>query len=218
MRNYTSFVGAAGIGWAVVNTALGFGTGQPPELDAPGPEVAAFLSDHRGAYLLAVAVFAATLPLLMVFVAELHRRAAAAAGPLASTLHVASATLIVGTSLAYVSVVPFLLGDGLGADATGGLVRYAYVLSFAVSMVANIGGAVVIAVASLALAPTARAVSLGVAGLVAACCVGGLVSPALAMVGGLGYFAIAIWAVFVGIGMIRRSARLMAPAPTVAAA
>jgi hypothetical protein len=204
MHNTTKLAGAAGVIWATTNAVLGFSTGQPPALDASGADIAEYLTDGRVVYLAAVAVWGATLPLLFVFAGELLRRTSARGGSVAPSLfHPAVATLVTGTTLSYLLMVPFLFGDGLGGDATEGMLRYAYVLTFVVSMIGNIGGAVLIAAASDVQSPGARTVSRVVAGLVGACSVGGLVNPSVAMIGGLGFLVVAVWSMVVGIGLVR---------------
>lgn len=54
MGNTTKPAGAAGT-WASANVALGLGTGQPPRRDAPGDEIASYLANSRGAYLVTLA-------------------------------------------------------------------------------------------------------------------------------------------------------------------
>lgn len=206
MRNISKLAGVAGIGWAASNTLLGFSTGQPPEIDASGEEIRTYLADGRGVYLAAAAVFAATLPLLFVFTAELGHRVRVAGHRLAaSVMQPAITTLVFGTTLAYLLLLPFILGDGLGSDASDGLVRYAYLSTFVVSMIGNIGGAVLLAAVSTAQQGRARLATRALATVVAVVAVGGLVIPTLTVIGGLGLLAIAVWSVVVGIGMMRES-------------
>ncbi len=207
MRNTTKLAGAAGIIWATTNAIAAFSTGQPPALDASGADIASYLADHRGVYLTAVAIFGATLPLLFVFAGELrHRVRTEVDGVTASVVNHAVAALVIGTTLAYVLLVPFIFGDGLGTEVTDVMLRYAYVLTFLVSMIGNIGGATLIAAASGLQPSGPRAASRVAAGAVGLCCVGGLVSPSLAMLGGLGFVVIAVWTVVVGIAMVREHA------------
>lgn len=224
MSNSSKVAGIAGILWAVTNSVLGFGTGQPPELDSSGREIADYLADGRSVYLAAVAAFGATLPLLFVFVGGLVRRTRDHEGALrggAATVLIqpALATMVIGTALAYLALLPFIYGDGLGSDASDGLLRYAYVFTFVASMIGNIGGAVLIAAASTAQSASARTASLVVAGVVGVSGVGGLVNPDVALLGGLGLMAIAIWTVVVSIGMLRAAERSeVSPTATAATA
>jgi len=218
MRNTTKLAGIAGITWAAANGMLGFSMGGPPALDATGAEIADYLSDGRGVFLAAVGLWGATLPLLFVFAGEVLRRTRTERDSIASSLvQPAVATLVTGTTLAYLLLVPFLFGDGLGNDATDGMLRYAYVLTFVVTMIGNIGGAVLIAAASDAQSRRARTASLIVAAVVGSCAVGGLVNENLAMIGGLGFLVIAIWTIVVGIAMARTRAAVAHAAVAAAA-
>jgi hypothetical protein len=160
-------------------------------------------------YLAAIAVFGVTLPLLFVFgaglIVQLRDRDR---GFAATVSHLALATLVTGMALAYLLLLPFLFGDGLGADATDGMLRYAYVLTFVVSMVGTIGGAAFIAAVSVGQSGAAAIASRVVAGLMVVSSVGGLVNPGMAMVGGLGFFAMTIWSVVVGVAMWRDVTRV----------
>lgn len=200
----TKLAGIAGLTWAGANLAAGFSTGEPPKLDAAGAEITDYLADSRSLFLVAVAVFAATLPLMILFTGELRRRTREGGNTLASSaIAPATSVLLLGYSLAYTLLLPFIFGDGLGTDASDGLLRYAYVLTFAVSMIGNIGGAAVIAAASMTQGGAARTASQAVAAILAISSVAGLVNADIARVSGLGFAVVALWTVFVGVGMVR---------------
>lgn len=205
MRNTTKLAGAAGISWAAINSVIGLGTGSPPKLDASGGDIADYLHDGRGVHLTALAVFAATIPLFLVFAGELRRRNGRETSLGGAMLQPALALFLTGTVLAYVPLTPFLLGDGLGADTTDGLLRYAYVLTFALSMFGNVGGAVLMASAGSMFSDRGRNASYAAGGIVGALAVGGLVNPDIAMIGGLGFFVVAVWSIAVGVGMVREA-------------
>jgi hypothetical protein len=60
---------------------------------------------------------------------------------------------------------------------------------------------------------------MGVAGLIAAGGVAGLVSADAALIGGMGFLAIAFWSIVVGVGMVRESGALsQSTVPTAASA
>lgn len=207
MHDLRKMAGIAGIVWGVSNAVLGFSTGQPPELDASGGEIRQFLTDGRGTYLAALAVFGLTLPLLFLFAAELGRRLRRDGHEaVADVLQPAVATLVTGMAFGYVLMVPFIFGDGLGSAATVGMLRYAYVLTFVMTMIGGIGGATLMASVSVGQKGAGAIISRLLAGVVMVAAVGGLVSPAVAMLGGLGLLVVLVWAAVVGIALLREPA------------
>ena len=208
MESTTKIAGIAGVIWAATNVAVGMSTGQPPELDASAADIRTYLVDHRSAMLAAAFAFALTLPALFAFFGELigRLRPGPGAGPMMrGVAGPALAVFAVGFSLAYVITLPFALDESFAASASPSLLRYAWMGTFLITMVGNIGFAtLLISLAAGAAVGHRAAVSATVIGVVTiAVSAAGLVSTGVTVVAGLAFLLLAIWMFSVGVGMVR---------------
>lgn len=204
-----SLAGWCGLAWAALTTATALSGGAAPALDAPAGEITTYLHDHRGAFLVAAAVFVLTLPLLLAFSGAIIGRLRNGTDKANTAALVAGAGL--GISLACSAVantllVPVLQQD-LGVDPE--TVKFLYAGSFAVTMAGNAAAASMLfgiaaagSNAGLGLIATRSAAAIGVVVLVLSAA--GLVDESMAALAPLGLLPFVVWIVAVSIAMIRR--------------
>lgn len=211
MHITSKIAGGAGIAWVVVNVGAGMSTGEPPAIDANSAEIADYFTANRGMFLTVMAAFAVTLPLLLVFFGDLVgrlRSTASESSPSVSVAAQSGLTLFAGgISLAYVLMLPFVLDTSLADTASDDLLRTFYIAMFMVTMIGNIGAAVLLlalATSESVLGRWGRASGAVIGGVVLLASAAGLANADVAVAAGASFAVIGLWMLGVGIGMVRQ--------------